>query len=1403
MKNSFLLPNSIPFARPSHRRGIALVIVLTMLVLLSGILIAFMMSAANERTASQASSSSATTRQIADSTLNLVLAQIREATTPPNGVTWASQPGAIRTFGGKVSQTKITVQPSGGPSGAYYYSYAANSNDYVFKLYSADQLRPTAAEYKVKDLPEEVKVIENWDPKKPTADYVDLNQPYLSARLDLDTTGLTVEPRYPIIDPRAKYDANEKEVTGGAPGVVDGFDAKITKDASLKLANPAGTGASPGNVPYLPMPVKWLYVLKDGTVGSPSLATATNPVVGRTAFWTDDESCKLNVNTASEGTFWDTPMVSTEQESGQITAGDPGTLASSSKSLSLSGSQPARFEYQRYPGHPATTCLSPVLGWLWNVPPSGVATSANLVPQDTTYNAFKEAIYQITAFTPYGAGTSKGATGNTDPGTGKPDPKLSVATKHLFATVDEMMLKSQRTTGGVSGKSVPNAKLTPSALEKVRFFLSANSRAPELNLYGRPRLTIWPIHDDPNLRTPFDDLFAFTSTISTDPGGNANKDKRFNLTRVDAKSNITDYTTQNAKMYGYLQALTNVEVPGFGGKFTTKYGADRDQILTEIFDYIRTVNLVDTGTASRSTNLFIPYTPKFYRLGYQESYGRAARSVDWSGQVTPLKISTNGQDTYGLGRFITITEAALIFHRTGAVVSGKQPTMQAVLALEMGTPMAGYPTIRETYFTKIRAITPLKVKIGAAGTPDDAGLCSTAAGPTPAMVNICNVPAHEVTEGRGFMPCLGATSSMHYFLEHKSSTDPTAYVDPDNATTGDPNRNKQWYVDPAKQDRVGVKTFTNTSPSSTAYQRGETVKYYPYVTKQITIPATLAATDQIFTFQDCEYEVEIWSGEAPDDKYPSSIPNGPKKNDPRAVLVQKVHLHFPPPGTQLPLPNTNSQQSFAARFDGTLEGHHVDWINASNDTVRSIELTCNGASNAKKGDMRIAMARFDVPTKFFESRDPVDYSSNARMIHGLTSSHGEGVNGNTSIPLSGQPITKGILAKGGTRGGKIPNIPSLITTSNGVERSDSGPGDWDRGLSKHEDGAMANKVDEGNVRFDYGNGTAAYKLPYFHGRNVEETGQTFFTPNRQLPSAVMFGSLPTGVIAEKGWQTLLFRPDRETGKTHPGALFPEDHLLLDLFNLPVVEPYAISEPFSTAGKVNMNHVIAPFGYAGGGTGTNGATSATKMARSYLRRDTALRGVLKSTWMMAVPTSFAEGAHTELPTSLDASQTANQLRHPINMDKTIEGMDVRLNDQNSGLGSRSMDLFRSASEICTVDLFPMDLTVSASWGKFWEDYAQTGDNMRERPYAHIYPRLTTKSNVFTVHMRCQAIRKAPAGAPDPYQVVGEYRGSAIVERFVDPNDQNLANYNQANDPMQENVDGYYRYRIVATKQFAPH
>jgi hypothetical protein len=122
-------------------------------------------------------------------------------------------------------------------------------------------------------------------------------------------------------------------------------------------------------------------------------------------------------------------------------------------------------------------------------------------------------------------------------------------------------------------------------------------------------------------------------------------------------------------------------------------------------------------------------------------------------------------------------------------------------------------------------------------------------------------------------------------------------------------------------------------------------------------------------------------------------------------------------------------------------------------------------------------------------------------------------------------------------------------------------------------------------------------------------------------------------------------------------------------------------------------------------------------------------------------------------------------------------------------------------------------------------SMTGDNLREEPYDHIYPRLTTKSNTYTVHYRVQTLVQLPktrpktTGATAPVawdqwvegqdQVLSESRGSSMIERFVDPNDPAL-NGGWDNDTLNLNLAGnnhadlssLYRFRVISTKKFAP-
>ena len=1418
-----------------HReKAVALIIVLAMLVLLSGIIVSFMTTVGNERAASVISNNAVTSRQIADSTVNLVISQIRDATSQSadssNATTWASQPGAIRTFSGTTGGLKNIAN---GATGVKQPVYQPGSNDFIFKLYSAEKMRIPAAELGATAWEKkEVEAIEGWDrtlsdtareDTKSMFGYVDLNEPILTPMPASLTGGdvKVVEPRYPIIDPRAKYSVAEAPPSPVAdPGIVDGFDMKTgIVDANLKFLSKdrLGVRGAPQKVPYLPMPVKWLYVMRDGTMaaaedgggGTIPGATAENPIIGRTAFWTDDDSCRLNINTASEGTFWDTPVISAETESGNVDGAK--ALTSSASSLALGAAQPVRGEYQRYPGHPATTCLSPALGWMWNILPK----DAPRAQRDVNLVLMKDGISQLAPFSPYSykgpkssqlpapvvpispQSTSMGGAYNADKDLdGSKEPLLAIATKRLYTTVDEMVFKQDRvTTNPKDPTTLSNDNIKPESLEKVRFFLTANSRSPELNLFGRPRVTFWPINANEAQRTAFDDLFAFTSTFYKNPDGIRSKDNTFYLTRFDAKSRTKDFTlpkldgltlSKNEQIFKYLKLMTGdgafKKIPGFGGNFATKYSAvgqysERDQILTEIFDYCRTVNLVDTSSRLRGGDFFT-YTPVFGGTQSGKYGGSAIRSNDWSGQVTPLRTDepdTENAGYQGLGRFPTISEAAIVFHRSGATPANQ---LQATLLFEMATVMPGYPIIRETFWTRVTVERPTTVEIG--GTAVDIELVGRQGD---ARINIVNVPSHDATNGRGFMPILGFLNQMCYYVEPQGQpsdiSDKNAPIPP----PGSPIR----------------KTFSkHGSTLDGGYLRRTTNTYYPYVSN------TFAPSGAGLTFYGGAYKVEIFAGEAPDDK------RNDRKNERVPVPVQTIHLDFPSQKvTASPLPTGgdagfDKRTSWSAALD---DGWNL--LNGQ-DIIRSIEFvgpsqTSTGAPLGlnHQGDLRLLQATRNVPTSWYKERMPGaatvsdSYFSTAPQVHGLSVGHGEPYTG--SKPSS--PGSYGVFATGGSnreQTGGGPKRAILPAGVKGVQNSAGGAGDYDRGLSKHMDAAAGNKVDEGNIGFEYGLNSVGNSVPYFRGRSIEETGQTFFSPNRQISSAVMFGSLPTGVVHGQPWQTLLFRPDR--GKQpHPGGWssgHPADHLFLDLFNLPIVEPYAISEAFSSAGKVNINYVIAPFGYARGDQGSKYKTN--KMDRSYLRRDTAVRGVLKAVKVMAVPTGQPEGGHNEQPVNVQGTY-----RFDIDAEKTLDQFEDRLKDPTRGL-------FRSASEICDMDLYPVSvpsasITVS-DWATFWDtNYAQTGDNMRERPYSHIYPRITTKSNVYTVYMRCQAVKKV-AGTPvnkfDPKRdkVIGSYRGSATIERFVDPNDPELANY----DPSlpDASVDQYYRFRVLGTKQFLP-
>ena len=171
----------------------------------------------------------------------------------------------------------------------------------------------------------------------------------------------------------------------------------ILAQAAVGTVPGIGSDNGPGHVE---MPVAWLYQLQDGTLGPASNGTVANPIVARVAFWTDDETSKININTAGCGSPWNTPRTNS-----------PDDVAWSTK-------QPAAGEFSAYPGHPAMTSLAGVF--------------PTFTPQ------------QLLGLTPrYAWGGSQFGSQTTTPG-----ESVSLKMDRLYASVDELCFSSSLTSGG-------------------------------------------------------------------------------------------------------------------------------------------------------------------------------------------------------------------------------------------------------------------------------------------------------------------------------------------------------------------------------------------------------------------------------------------------------------------------------------------------------------------------------------------------------------------------------------------------------------------------------------------------------------------------------------------------------------------------------------------------------------------------------------------------------------------------------------------------------------------------------------------------------------------------------------------------------------------------------------------
>jgi uncharacterized protein (TIGR02600 family) len=1495
------------------KKGIALISVLAIVVLLTALIVAFMMRAGSERVATGYYQASVNTKFLADTALNLVEGQINEATSYGNTYAWASQPGAIRLFDNSGNLSKI------------------------FRLYSAPSLTTaiggatTASTALSPDVP-----TGTWSTYP--AIWVDLNSPVA------DSGGIK---HYPILD-----------------------TSKLASMDGFSVTWPGATSSSPA-----PMPVQWLYVLQNGQIIAPdaspsstkivtftsapsaSRPTASNPIVGRLAFWTDDETCKVNVNTAgadgiitgtggsavANATFWSTPFFASTDDA------------------NLGIYQPVQGEFQRYPGHPATVALNSVLSGL----------GLTLAATDYHTNAVVGSTTVTNGYTPrYVYGGSQGATvaTNITTGTGataavSTSTRIPLVSSRLYASVAEMLFTPTRTLNPTLGGTGETGTVPKQQMETARFFLTAHSRAPELTLFGLPRVSVWPessyITTDiaggssTNLGKYYsasDRLLAFDATI----GGSSGTGYPYYFTRQSpqySNGNSSDIgIARNQTLLNYLDYFTTQSVPGFGGNFSSKaYNTGNTtpsmqsrQILTEIFDYIRTINIADQTVT-------IPY-----------AQGWTGGPAWGSGQVAPSIVATlnsNSWKTEGLGSMPRLAEVSLHFVAMGAggkAKFGKNGSATAAVPVSPGVMNYAPRTLSGgNRLSKSGGTTPaIQCVTGDVGSwtgtssnntmtygtvsgtssnypyPAPGGGDTTYGVPASGPYNQVYSMLNSATQQYDGIPPDNTTAVQAFLLlTFINPVDAMVALVPDplhpanmqaqvpnvwikvsgfgNAansfsltgqvrTTGTPvynplifpgwpqysNSNTQvssdlcvwgggggWcgggmfgynnLVQMMNGNHIagpGPQSETNASTNSYPFYSG-IIPIQSSIPPTATTPNPPAVTTMSFLGGTLTFT--IYDGSAPTSSTPTAIQTVTCKfNDATLPIPTFVALSIPwtnGAGSESvgPIVNTLSGSSPWPAYTTDASGENIStwvsrWrekslrynraatiIDTANDVVISNVLASKWSDPRTHAVYPSYSFSPFTPHSNYYTTSPYGSGSGIynQMAHNLFYAGLTPIAGNTRygtlVKNALFTYSSPLLNTGSPLSGYFPVVSSDVATSANTDTTStwksaisptttSGWLDWDNGVAGDPDGPWINKTDEGSLAYVYAAGQANSnnELPYFGG-NVSTNGlgtnyvSIFFTPNRQMPSPGMFGSLPTGVDPAgsnpQGWQTLLFRPGPGAagyGTAHPGEgtpstastysppyTSPPDHLWLDLFWMPICEPYAISEPFSTAGKVNMNYQIIPF--------------------TYIKRATALRAALASEKVAEVGLGQA-GTYKAVGSTAATMGITSTMRWPLDLDATIAQFDTKFSN---------WDIFRSASQICEEFLVPKDgnsytaTTFGTAWYASGGNFDMVGDNVKERPYTNLYGKLTTKSNTFTVYYRVQVLKNPTTAVQTQWDeskgsVGGEYRGSTIVERYLNSNEPNMPDYASGGAggagtwSTSDSMEKYYKWRVVENHQFAP-
>ena len=1369
-------------------RGVALVITLAILVLVTALVISMFVSVTSERSDTAAAANQSDSKRLANMVVELVKSTITQATTDTDGsgkhTAWASQPGMIRTWTN---------------------TGAANR---TFRLYSSGTiatLDPTGTAAITSDATD----LATWKTTGSTSSYnalwCDLNAPALSSTgalvYPLVTPPSSLDPSYGVPSDTAGVGSNDQQANG-----VQGF--AITPPSSYSGANPSTT-----NNPA-PMPVKWLYVLQNGEFVSPAGsgsnavvpdATGTNPIIARVAYWTDDETCKVNINTASEGSFWQYPR-------GTGSSFPPTSAASAPffTSSQLACFQPGRNEFQRYPGHPATTCLSSVI-------------------QHGTTALTPDQIYSLVPRVQQG-----GSVG----GTQWPDPSniinLSNDVDRLYVSPDEL-LYGPSLSGPTRSPNPPppSTPLTASDISTRSFFLTACSRAPETTLFETPRVSIWPTMTSSSKQDPFDKLLNFCATLKSGA--------TYYFQREKALDPTWDWTalTRNQQLFGYLQNMTSTAIPGFGGNFASKFGVtDRDQILAEIFDYIRSgPNLMGAGFAV--TQSLADY-PNFQALSSSNSYSFTFPNSFTKDPncVVPISISSVGSVSVsgtpkGFGNGISfIQQAGVAFFCEGMNLTGANGvpangtsvpfggpnskisyTVRAAPLVQLFRPTQTWDNLRTGQWgTTTASYSGLWLSVSVQGTPTITPMAGTTGTITAGSQSIA-FPNNDPIPVAGYMQgspiyspgrfynwesqkvinyypsCYAKTTASGNFFE-SGNTVTITYNNPMTSSTAsffnaDPTwfDSSTWSV--TNSSGAGAPNATavyDTSNPITDISGSSNSLWMHFSGMTMTVNLLASATGPVLhtatvTIPAGDYPVPHWNFNQISSSgavtsalmYYNGGSGGPVNGN--ASTAQQTFNWIKN--------NFRNRLIYNSAVPTVLTGYDFNgWLGVDGDVVLTEELKANSGYNA---DLRLSSIR-GLTTTDVELAAP-GFREPKKHFY--------------AIPGSGGSIMRNSTCGNLLAGNAGSNSPfeeywdSLSTRTNGVlmdSAGGGGPGDWDNLSFDFTDGPFLNYPDTGVTMNPSNGGNDPY--PYanymgFLGWSGTANASQFvaaYSPNRQMYSPFQFGSLPARVWAGDPWETLLFCPNPAAGRTkHRGyKQSPKDYLLGDLFWMPIVDPYPISEPLSTAGKINLNYAIAPF--------------------NYITRKTGLWAALKASRVTAIPTTFPDGSSYYKYPYTPAAKTTSYV-YPIDIAETLKGMDNYV---------AANGMFKSPTEIAEIFLVPKGESYSST-PTWWNNYQFTGDNTREQPYAYLLPRLTTKSNTYTVHYRVQILKKMKndqnqnqwVEARDA--VVSEFRGNAIIERYIDPNDPAIPDFAGPSAPALAtgiNLANFYRWRTVQQKQFIP-